>query len=67
MNPRDDHVDPECTIVVADVCVQIQFILDLVAVLVAEVCLEDMVILKADVGRRLVEAHGVNLGKKNAK
>lgn len=39
----------------------------LITILVAENGLEDVAILKLDVGSRLVEAHIFDLGEKNAK
>jgi hypothetical protein len=49
------------TVVVADYIIEIQRGIMLVAFFVAQGSLEDVVILKLNVGGRLVEAHNVNL------
>lgn len=55
------------TIVVPDVIIEIDGGLLLITILVAKNSLEDVTILKLDVGSRFVEAHIVDLGEKNAK
>jgi hypothetical protein len=49
------------TVVVADYIVEIQLRLFFIAIFVAEASLENVIILKLNVGGRLVEAHDVDL------
>lgn len=60
-------VPVEVAIIVPDVIIEIDGGLLLITILIAKNSLEDVTILKLDVGSRFVEAHIVDLGEKNAK
>jgi hypothetical protein len=60
------RLDLKHTIVVSNVVIEIEGRLMFITILVAKNSLEDVTIFKLDVGSGFVEAHSVDLGKKNA-
>jgi hypothetical protein len=59
-------LDLKHTIIVSNVVIEIEGGLLFITILVAQNSLEDVTILKLDVGSGFVEAHSVDLGEKNA-